>query len=246
MRGREGGAVASPRQLGERGPLRALHLRPTALHAVVSGLVLTSSWMPGAAVAGMADVTVPGGAVGGNVWDDSGRMEMLRLSWDVATALDPSVARRDEGPWFPSCRPEVMNGVFRSAELQSVEVVSLGVPTVFADFDDYWRPFLGGTGPAPAYVASFGDGARDGLRERLCGGLAPARRRVDHAHGVGVGGARGRGRVDGFRRPPARWTRRRAPALLRLRLPWLSLAHGRCVPLDTTKRRAAAQVPETG
>jgi hypothetical protein len=30
------------------------------------------------------------------------------------------------------------------------------LPTVFADFDDLWRPFLGGQGPAPGY----GDGGR--------------------------------------------------------------------------------------
>jgi len=41
------------------------------------------------------------------------------------------------------------------------------VPTDFADFDDYWRPFLGGTGTAPTYVASLGEGARSALREAL-------------------------------------------------------------------------------
>ena len=37
----------------------------------------------------------------------------------------------------------------------------------FADFDDLWRPFLSGTGPAPAYVAALDDPARDALRDRL-------------------------------------------------------------------------------
>jgi hypothetical protein len=41
------------------------------------------------------------------------------------------------------------------------------VPTVFADFDDYWRPFLGGQGPAPAYAMSLADEDRRALRDLL-------------------------------------------------------------------------------
>ena len=41
------------------------------------------------------------------------------------------------------------------------------VPTVFTDFDDYWSPFLGGQGPAPAYAMSLCDEDRAALRERL-------------------------------------------------------------------------------
>ena len=38
---------------------------------------------------------------------------------------------------------------------------------VFADFDDYWTPFLGGQGPAPAYAMSLDEAARATLRERV-------------------------------------------------------------------------------
>jgi hypothetical protein len=43
----------------------------------------------------------------------------------------------------------------------------LEIPTVFVDFDDFWQPFLGGTGPAPSYVASLEPGERLELRDRL-------------------------------------------------------------------------------
>jgi hypothetical protein len=36
---------------------------------------------------------------------------------------------------------------------------------VFADFDDYWRPFLGGQGAAPAYLATLDDARRDAIRD---------------------------------------------------------------------------------
>jgi len=38
---------------------------------------------------------------------------------------------------------------------------------VFASFDDYWRPFLGGTGPAPSYVASLDADGRTNLMRKL-------------------------------------------------------------------------------
>jgi hypothetical protein len=57
--------------------------------------------------------------------------------------------------------------LFIGAGLADVVVGSVDVPTVFADFDDYWSPFLGGTGPAPAYVATLRDAERLALRESL-------------------------------------------------------------------------------
>jgi hypothetical protein len=38
---------------------------------------------------------------------------------------------------------------------------------VLRDFDDYWKPFLSGVGPAPGYVALLDDGGRARLRDRL-------------------------------------------------------------------------------
>ena len=44
---------------------------------------------------------------------------------------------------------------------------SIDIPTQFTDFDDYWRPFLGGQGPAPAYAMSLDETARARLRDRI-------------------------------------------------------------------------------
>ena len=43
-----------------------------------------------------------------------------------------------------------------------MQVTDVVVPTVFADFDDYWTPFLSAQAPAPAYVASLGETAPHG------------------------------------------------------------------------------------
>jgi hypothetical protein len=48
-----------------------------------------------------------------------------------------------------------------------VAIRALDVPTVFEDFDDYWRPFLGGQAPAPGYCMSLSEERRIALRERI-------------------------------------------------------------------------------
>jgi hypothetical protein len=37
----------------------------------------------------------------------------------------------------------------------------------FTDFEDYWRPFLGGQGPTAAYVAGLSPAALERLREHV-------------------------------------------------------------------------------
>ena len=51
--------------------------------------------------------------------------------------------------------------------LEDVRCESLEIPTAFVSFEDYWRPFLVGTGPAPSYVASLTDERRAALARRL-------------------------------------------------------------------------------
>jgi hypothetical protein len=48
-------------------------------------------------------------------------------------------------------------------------VAAIDITTDFAGFDDYWRPFLGGQGPAPAYAMALDETARTRLRDRIRG-----------------------------------------------------------------------------
>ena len=68
---------------------------------------------------------------------------------------------------FPICRPERLAALFRHAGLEAIATRPIDVPTVFADFDDYWSPFLGGQGPAPGYCMGLSEARRAALRERL-------------------------------------------------------------------------------
>jgi hypothetical protein len=94
-------------------------------------------------------------------------MELLRYFWDAAAAVDPTARQLDEGARFPLCRADALADLFRTAGLSDVRCEPIEIPTVFASFEDYWRSFLGGTGPAPTYVASLDDEHRTKLARTL-------------------------------------------------------------------------------
>lgn len=144
-----------------------LPLEPASVDYVVSGLVLNFVPDPVAAVAEMRRVTRPGGTVSAYVWDYADRMQMLRHFWDAAASLDPAAQALDEGQRFPLCQPGALRTVFTNAGLTKVSITPLEVTTKFAGFDDYWEPFLGGQGPAPAYCVSLPEQRRAVLRDHL-------------------------------------------------------------------------------
>ena len=56
-------------------------------------------------------------------------------------------------PWtkldgFPFCKPRALRSLFEEADLCEVSDEGLEIPTHFQGFEDFWTPFLSGTGPA--------------------------------------------------------------------------------------------------
>lgn len=150
-----------------QGSAEALPLPDASMDVVVSGLVLNFVPEPSAALAEMARVAGRGGTVAAYVWDYAGKMEFLRRFWDAAGALDPTAVGLDEGVRFPLCRPDALERLFAGAGLKEVGVQAIDIPTRFPSFEDCWQPFLGGQGPAPAYVLSLAPPVRERLREGL-------------------------------------------------------------------------------
>lgn len=146
---------------------RAIPFAAESAVIAASGLVLNFLPHPEEVVGEMVRVTRHGGVVAAYVWDYASGMQMLRRFWDAAVALDPDAAPLDEGRRFPLCRPAALGDLWRGAGLRDVETCALDVETRFADFDDFWNPFLGGQGPAPTYIAGLDDDARTRLCERL-------------------------------------------------------------------------------
>ena len=143
------------------------------IDAAVAGLVLNFVPDASAALDELRRVVAPDGLIGGYVWDYAEGMEMMRRFWDAAAALDPAAERLDEGARFPIATEAGLRDAFVGAELAEVQVRPIDVPTVFVDFDDLWQPFLSGTAPGPAYVASLDDEQRAALHDRLRASVAP-------------------------------------------------------------------------
>jgi len=158
----------------QQGSATAIPLADGSADVVVSGLVLNFVPDTEAALREMARVTAKSGTIAAYVWDYAGKMELMRHFWDAAAALDPAAAKLDEGARFPLCRPEALTERFEGSGLKNVEVRPIDIPTVFANFDDYWQPFLGGQGPAPGYAMSLDEAARNRLRDDIAKRL-PAR-----------------------------------------------------------------------
>jgi SAM-dependent methyltransferase len=150
-----------------RGSATAIPLEDASVDVVVSGLMLNFVEEPRAALTEMKRVCAGDGTIGAYVWDYAGRMDLMRIFWDAAVELDDAAAELDEGRRFPLCAPDALAELFAHGGLGDVDVCAIDVPTRFESFDDYWEPFLGGQGPAPAYVMSLDERARARLRERV-------------------------------------------------------------------------------
>ncbi len=165
--------TSDPRARFEVGDARALTVESWTVDAAVSGLCLNFVPEPERALAEMARATRPGGAVAAYVWDYSDGAQFIRRFWDAAVALDDSARALHGGVRFPLCQPDPLRRLFVDAGLADVEVRPIEIETAFRDFDDYWWPFTGGQGPAPAYAMSLPEERREALRERLRAVLVP-------------------------------------------------------------------------
>ncbi len=167
--------IGDPRVHFETGDATRLPWKSGVHDVTVSGLVLNFVRDHESMAREMARVTKPGGRVAAYVWDYAGGMQMIRHFWDAAIAVSPSDTKLDQAERFPLCQPGPLQALFEQAGLKSVTVRAIDVPTVFQDFDDYWKPFLGRTGAAPSYLASVGVDVQERIRRYLKSRLVSTR-----------------------------------------------------------------------
>ena len=135
---------------------------------------LVVAWMSDAdqGIGEMARVTKPGGVVAAAMWDlHGGGMPMLEYFWRAAREIDPSGVPDDAQPRAGVREGDLVERLAR-AGLQRITSGTLETSVDYADFDDYWEPFVGGGGPASgAFYASLDDSGKTALRNRVRGSL---------------------------------------------------------------------------
>jgi SAM-dependent methyltransferase len=165
----------SPRLRFEVGDAQALPYADASFDQAMSLLVLNFVPDHEKALREMRRVTRPGGVVSACVWDYGDGMESLRIFWDTAVALEPAAAPKHERN-MKLTREGELGALWRKIGLVGVSEAPLVIEQAFSTFDDYWGPFLKGTGPGGAYVVSLDDERRRQLearmRARLLGGKA--------------------------------------------------------------------------
>jgi len=149
------------------GSAQSISLPDGAADVVVSGLVLNFVPDEQAALKEMARVVCAGGTVAAYVWDYADKMEVIKTFWDEAVNLDPSASDLHEGLRFQLCNPVALRAAFEVAGFTEIQVSPIDLTANFDSFDDYWQPFLGGQGPAPAYAMSLTEDRRSQLRDSL-------------------------------------------------------------------------------
>ncbi len=165
--------LINPRVSLEVGDAQTLPYPDADFDKCLSLLVL--NFVPDArqAAGEMCRVTRPGGTVAAAVWDYGEGMEMLRILWDTAVALDPAAESRHDRN-SPYCRKGELADLWTESGLQQVEETSLVIPLEFNSFQDYWRPFLTRVSRSSSYVsglpAEHQRALQDCLRDKLLGG----------------------------------------------------------------------------
>ncbi len=171
----------------ERASAESLPFSDETFDAALAQLVVHFMTDPVAGLGEMARVSRPGGVVAVCVWDYAGETAPLSLFWDAARSLDPEVV--DESH-LPGAREGHLVQLCQEAGLDRVEgsvlTVQLGHPT----FDEWWKPYTSGVGPAGAYVAGLAPDRQARLRER-CREMLPAEPFVQTARAWAARGVSG-------------------------------------------------------
>jgi SAM-dependent methyltransferase len=130
----------------------------------VSQLVLMFLPDPSPAVAEMRRVVRPGGTVAACVWDGFGGQPHVRMLWDTASALGLD---RSRSLFRPLNTAGELAAMWRKVGLVDVEEDTITTRFEYANFDDYWSPFLSGDGPPGQMVMGLTPDQRSMLERQV-------------------------------------------------------------------------------
>ncbi len=128
--------------------------------ATLSSLVVGFMSDPDAGAREMVRVTKPGGVIAACFWARTG-MPALETFWTAAASLDPTLGGQLR--LLGNGEGEIAS-LLRRAGLADVEQDELYASALYAGFDDWWRPFEIGVGPAGAYCKALSHPQQAALR----------------------------------------------------------------------------------
>lgn len=141
-----------------------------SVDAALAELVVHFMKDPVAGLREMARVTKAGGTVAACVWDHAGGSSPLSPFWEAAQTIDPRVTGEAA---MPGTGAGQLTGLLQQAGLDAVTEQAISVQVVHPTFDDWWQPYLAGTGPAGAYVARLSPDDVETLRAAAEAHLPP-------------------------------------------------------------------------
>jgi len=147
------------------GRAEALPFDDARFDCALSQLVLHFVTDPVSFAGELRRVLRPGGVAAACVWDFAEGMQMLRLFWDAALAVDP--AAPDEARTLRFGREGEISGWLEKAGFTDVTETTLQVSSTYASFDELWDGFQAGIGPAGTYCVGLPEQQRAALREEL-------------------------------------------------------------------------------
>ncbi len=142
---------------------------PARFDLVLAQLVVHFMSDPVAGLREMARVARPGGLVAATVWDHGGGQGPPAVFWRAVREVTPGAPHESD---LPGVREGQLPALFAAAGLPDADSTALTVEVAHASFEDWWRPFTLGVGPAGAHVAGLDDEGREALRRR-CRALLP-------------------------------------------------------------------------
>lgn len=158
-------AARNPGVEVRQGRAEQLPYESDTFDVVLAQLVMHFVSEPAAAISEMSRVVRPGGVLAASVWDFQRGMEMLRAFWDAAVTLDPIAP--DELRVMRFGQAGDLHELFTEGGLADVVEEELRVVSEYADFDELWRGFQAGIGPAGSYVVALHEDKQVLLREEL-------------------------------------------------------------------------------
>jgi SAM-dependent methyltransferase len=162
-------AARNPGVTVRHGRVEAIPFDDASFDFALAQLVLHFVTDPPQAARELRRVLRPGAVAAACVWDFAEGMQMLRLFWDAALAVDPVAP--DEARTLRFGREGEIADLLTATGFHDVRETTLDVECTYPDFEELWSGFLLGIGPAGSYCVSLSDEQRSSVRDQLFGRL---------------------------------------------------------------------------